>query len=285
LAETKTIKRRYGIRPKKSLGQHFLKDNRIIHEIIDRAKFNQSDQVLEVGAGLGALTLPLAGSVHQIIAVEKDSQLTEMLGKRLFREGINNVILLNDDILKLDFSEIPIHSEKKLKVIGNLPYNISSPFLEKLVENRSVVSRAILMFQLEVAKRLIANPGGREYGALTVLIQYHAHNSPLFEVAKGSFHPRPKVGSMVLELDFEKPYPRRAEDEAKFKILVKKAFAHRRKTLFNSLKGTYISPNSDEIMAALKKCDIDPKRRAETLQIDDFLCLASALKYELTSPS
>jgi 16S rRNA (adenine1518-N6/adenine1519-N6)-dimethyltransferase len=268
---------RYGFRPKKRLGQHFLKDKGIISEIIKKARFEQSDQVLEIGAGLGALTLPLAGSVHLISAIEKDSSLTDMLKKRLTSEGINNVILVNDDILKLDFNRLRKMTEKKIKVIGNLPYNISSPFLEKLVENRNLVSRAILMFQAELARRLIAKPGNKDYGAMTVLIQYHAHLSPLLEVPKESFYPRPKVDSMVLELDFERPHSRRIEDEANFKTVVRGAFAHRRKTLLNSLKQALFSLSSEEILGALEKCDIDPHKRAETLDIDDFLCLSSAL--------
>jgi 16S rRNA (adenine1518-N6/adenine1519-N6)-dimethyltransferase len=277
LAETKSINARYGFRPKKRLGQHFLKDKGIISEIIKKARFEQSDQVLEIGAGLGALTLPLAGSVHLISAIEKDPSLTDMLKKRLSSAGINNVILVNDDILKLDFNRLRKMTDKKIKVIGNLPYNISSPILEKLVENRNLVSRAILMFQAELARRLIARPGNKDYGAMTVLIQYHAHLSPLLEVPKESFYPRPKVDSMVLELDFERPHTRRIEDEANFKTVVKGAFAHRRKTLLNSLKQAVFSLSSEEILGALEKCGIDPHKRAETLDIDDFLCLSSAL--------
>jgi 16S rRNA (adenine1518-N6/adenine1519-N6)-dimethyltransferase len=186
---------------------------------------------------------------------------------------------VNEDILKLDFSRIPFPPTKKIHVIGNLPYNISSPLLQRLLENRRILSRAVLTFQLELARRLVAKPGSKTYGALTVLIQYHARVSPLLEVPKESFHPRPKVGSMVLELDFDKPYHRVAEDEAEFKILVKGAFAHRRKTIFNSLKGALPSPTSENILAALVRCDIDPRRRAETIGIDEFLYLYSALRH------
>jgi len=277
LAETKSVNGRYGFRPKKKLGQHFLKDKGIIREIIHRARFEQSDEALEIGAGLGALTLPLAGSVHLILAVEKDPRLTDMLRKRLSHEGIHNVILMNEDILRVDFNRLLHMTAKKIKVVGNLPYNISSPLLEKLVENRNLVSRAILMFQFELARRLIASPGNKEYGAMTVLIQYHARLSPLLQVPKEAFYPRPKVDSMVLELDFERPHPRNAEDEAKFKMVVKAAFAHKRKTLLNSLKGALFSLSKEEILAMLEKCSIDPRRRAETLDIDDFLCLTSAL--------
>ena len=277
MAETKPIKRRYAFRPKKRLGQHFLKDTKTIHDIISRAGFDGSDQVLEVGAGLGALTFPLAEVVDKIIAVEKDSRLTDMLQRRIARENIRNITLINEDILQSDIRRIIGSAEKKIKAIGNLPYNISSPFLEKLVTERSIVSRAVLMFQLEFARRLIAPPGGREYGGITILTQYHARLSPLLEVSKEAFYPKPKVGSMVIELDFEKPHPRRTEDEAKFKMIVKGAFAHRRKTLFNSLKGTLSSYSKEQILKALGECAIESARRAESLDIDDFLCLTSML--------
>jgi 16S rRNA (adenine1518-N6/adenine1519-N6)-dimethyltransferase len=271
------MKRIYGFQPKKRLGQHFLRDKGIVREIIKRARFGESDQVLEIGAGLGALTLPLSESVQEIIAVEKDFRLTEMLRKKLQSADIKNVVLINEDILKLDLGAVPHRPERKLKVIGNLPYNISSPFLEKLVEHRNLVSKAVLMFQFELARRLIAKPGNREFGSLTVLIQYHANLSPLMKVSKESFYPKPKVGSMVLELDFERPHPNQAEDKSKFKVVVKGAFAHRRKTLLNSLRRTLLSCSDAEISAALQRCGIDPRRRAETLDIDDFLCLTSML--------
>jgi len=139
LAETKPIRRRNAFRPKKRLGQHFIKDTKTIHEIISRAGFNDSDQILEVGAGLGALTFPLAEVVDKIIAVEKDSRLTDMLRKRITRDGIRNITLINDDILQSDLREILGSTEKKIKIIANLPYNISSPFLEKLVTERGIV--------------------------------------------------------------------------------------------------------------------------------------------------
>jgi 16S rRNA (adenine1518-N6/adenine1519-N6)-dimethyltransferase len=261
-------KRRNGFRPNKRLGQHFLKDRGIIDEIIDRAGFHSSDRILEIGAGLGALTLPLAASVHQILAVEKDGRLTAMLDESLTREGIRNVTLIN---------ELLPHPGGKIHVIGNLPYNISSPLLEKLITHRHLIARAVLMFQFELARRLIASPGNKAYGAMTVLIRYHTSVSPLLEVPKGAFYPKPKVGSMVLELDFERPYPRRADDEAHFKKVVRGAFAHRRKTILNSFKGAFFSCGIDELLKAFEKCEIDSKKRAETLSIDDYICLSAAL--------
>jgi len=271
------MKREYGFRPKKGLGQHFLKDTEVVREIITKAGFDRSDQVLEIGPGLGALTFSLSRRVHRVIAVEKDLRLTEMLKKRLFVEQTDNVCLINEDILKLNFNRIPSLPKKSLKVIGNLPYNISSPLLEKLVENRDMVSRAVLMFQSELAGRLIADPGTKAFGAMTILIQYDSHITPLLHVPKEAFHPRPKVDSMVLEMDFSRPYPQRTKDVDKFRRIVQGAFAQRRKTLLNSLNNTLVSHSREEILAALERCEIAPERRAETLTIDDYLRLTSTL--------
>jgi 16S rRNA (adenine1518-N6/adenine1519-N6)-dimethyltransferase len=266
------------LRPNKRLGQHFLRDRSIIAEIIERSGFIDSDDVLEIGPGLGALTIPLAGRVKRVIAVEKDSRLAETLGEKLSQEGITNVTLVNDDILKVDLEKIIGAAEGKLKAIGNLPYNISSPFLEMLFKHSRLVSTAVLMFQYEFAERLLASPGGKEYGALTVLIRYDAHVSPLIHVSRDSFYPRPKVGSMVVKIDMERFHTRRAEDDRFFSMVVKGAFAHRRKTILNSLGGALSDFGSVEIREALGLCSIDPMRRAETLDIDEFITLADTLK-------
>ena len=265
-------------RPNKRLGQHFLRDREVTRELIDLADFKKDDRVLEVGPGLGALTIPLAGYVHEIIGVEKDSRLVETLEKSLLGSGITNVTLIKDDILKVDLKKAVGPSEKKIKIIGNLPYNISSPFLEKLMYLRDLINKAVLMFQFEFANRLLASPGGKDYGAITILTQYHATVSPLLEVSKNAFYPKPKVGSMVVTIDMQKPYPKRAEDEAVFRMVVKGAFAHRRKTIYNSLKGALTSYGSGDISAALERSSIDSMRRAETIDIDEFLRLASELK-------
>ena len=264
--------------PKKSLGQHFLKAPQVIHEIITRAGFERDSRVLEVGPGRGALTLPLAGRVKSVFAVEKDPRLAEMLKKTLERAGIDNVILVCGDILRLDFHEVVSDQEGKINVIGNLPYNISSPFLEKIIRNKELIKRAILTFQLELANRLVGSPGNKAYGAMTVLVQYHARLSPLLKIARESFRPRPKVSSMVLEMDFTRPHPTRTEDEEHFRKVVRAAFAQRRKTVLNSLSHTLPSFGTKRILAALEQCSIDPGKRAETLNIDDFIYLSAALK-------
>jgi len=277
LAAERVLRKRGPWRPKKRLGQHFLRQEGIIHEIISRAGFSATSQILEVGAGLGALTIPLARSVGHVYAVEKDSSLVERLARELLRKGIHNVTLQNQDILKTDFGELPVPCGERLGVIGNLPYNISSPFLEKLIGNRSRVFKAVLMFQMEVARRLTASPGNRDYGALTVMVQYHASLTPLLEVSPEAFYPVPKVKSMVVALDFERPHPRRANDEETLKRVVRGAFAHRRKTLLNSFRGSLHALSTETLLEAFGACRIDPRQRAETLSLDDFLCLSSRL--------
>ena len=269
----------HGLRPNKRLGQHFLRESGFIHEILERADFDESDHILEIGPGLGALTLPMSKTVRHVFAVEKDPRLAEALGKKLRRGDIHNVTIIHEDILKLDFDDLPGPIEKKLKIIGNLPYNISSPLLEKLIGNRTLFSRAVLMFQRELALRLIASPGSKAYGALTVLIQYHTSVCPLLDVPGRAFYPRPKVDSMVLGFDFEAPHPRKAEDEVRFQRVVRGAFAHRRKTLLNALSGVFSSSTREDIHGALGLCGIDSGRRAETLTIDDFLRLTRATEF------
>lgn len=269
-----SLRRSKSFRPRKSLGQHFLKDPRMIHRILAAANFRSSSTVLEIGAGLGALTFPLAGLVRQVIAVEKDETLAEKLRADLAREGIENVTILQEDILKLDLTRT---CEETIEVIGNIPYNISSPLIEKLILSRSQIPRALLTLQHELAERLTASPGNKQYGALTVLIHSHARLSTLLEIPKEAFYPKPKVSSTVVQFDFSRPYPRRPEHEKFFKKVVRAAFAHRRKTLFNSLRGTFPSWEAQTILNALHQSAIDPQRRAETLSIDDFLNLSSAL--------
>ncbi|MDY6881809.1 MAG: 16S rRNA (adenine(1518)-N(6)/adenine(1519)-N(6))-dimethyltransferase RsmA [Desulfatiglans sp.] len=266
-------------RAKKSLGQHFLVAPDIVQKIISYARFQDSDLVLEIGPGRGALTIPLAESVGHVVAVEKDSRLTKDLQDRLVRECIDNVTLFNEDILRWAFARMKSRTSDKFMVIGNLPYNISSPFLEKLIENRRMIKRAILMFQAEVARRLSASPGSKTYGAMTLLTQYHASITNLLSVSRKAFRPRPQVDSIVIEIDFDRPYPIQTPNEDFFRKIVKGAFAHRRKTIINSLKVAYPSWESGLVAQAMEECGIDPGRRAETLHMEEFLALTSALAF------
>lgn len=265
------------LRPKKRLGQHFLIDEGIIEKIIASARFQSSDVVLEIGPGQGALTLPLSKTVSHVMAVEKDIRLANLLQKKLSNLGISNVTLINHDILTFDFNGIKPRPSGKIQIIGNIPYNISSPLLEKLIKNRKIAARAILMFQLEVARRLTSAPCTKAYGAMTLLIQYHARSTCLLAVSRKAFYPVPKVDSMIVEIDLGRPYPNQGVDDDHFRKVVKGAFAHRRKTIVNSMKGFLPSWTPDLLMDRMKACGIDPKRRAETLSMDEFLRLATAL--------
>ena len=277
MARTRSIKtpRPARLRPKKSLGQHFLVDRNIINRIIEETGFDTSDVILEIGPGKGALTLPLAQDVSQVVAVEKDTRLVSLLKRKLMLAGITNVNVINHDILTWSFNEAKGSSSGKLKIIGNLPYNITSPFLEKIIKNKEIINRVVLMLQTEVAKRLTASPCNKDYGALTLLVQYHARASYLLNVKKDSFHPKPKVDSMVIELDFGRPYAVGPVNEKVFKKIVKGAFSHRRKTLVNSLKNAFPDINSELFYETMKRCGIGYKMRAEDLGMDEFLGLAA----------
>jgi 16S rRNA (adenine1518-N6/adenine1519-N6)-dimethyltransferase len=277
LSEPGPLKSVAPFRPKKRLGQNFLVDPGISERILSLSGFGAEETVLEIGPGKGALTLPLAERVKHVLAVEKDVQLVGWLEERLENKGVTNVTLVHGDILKLDWPSFLNDFEHRISVIGNLPYNISSPVLEKICRHSRKVSRAVLMFQKEVAERLTASPGTKAYGALTLLVQYHARAASLLKVLKGSFFPVPKVDSMVILLDFEKPYPQRAVHEAFFRKVVKGAFAHRRKTILNSLKGAMPDQTRESLLTALNACGIDEGKRAEVLEMEDFLRLTEAL--------
>jgi 16S rRNA (adenine1518-N6/adenine1519-N6)-dimethyltransferase len=279
-----TLKHRNGLRPNKKLGQHFLTDKNTVQKIIDITGVTSSDDVLEIGPGKGALTIPLAGKVKSVTAVEKDSRMVDFLQELLVKNNIENVDVINKDILKTDIKEISDSKKNRLKVAGNLPYNISSPLLEKLILNRDYISIAFLMFQYEFAERLTAAPGSRDYGAITVMTRYETGVEKLFEVNRNVFYPRPGVGSIVVKIDMEKPYPVRALDDKIFKLVVKGAFAQRRKTIKNSLKVISGHFSGEQVIKALEECGVDSHRRAETLDMDEFLCLSDNLsKIRLSS--
>ncbi len=264
-------------RPNKRLGQNFLVDPDISRRIVSLSGFSSKDTVLEIGPGKGALTMPLADRVKHVLAVEKDARLAALLDGKLRRAGRRNVTLLNEDILRLDWRTLEKHFSQRMPVIGNLPYNISTPVLEKMCRSGNMMGRGVLMFQKEVADRLTAVPNTKAYGALTLLVRYHARALPLLKVMKGSFFPVPKVDSMVLSLDFERPYPGIAVSDAAFAKVVKGAFMHRRKTVLNSLKLALSHQSGASLISMLETCGVDPGKRAEALEMDDYLRLAALM--------
>lgn len=263
-----------GFPAKKGLGQHFLKDESVIERIVQLAGLRSSDCVLEIGPGLGALTIPLARAAGSVTAVEKDEALADELVRRISAAGVLNVGVIKADILKWDLEEMQC---ERFHVIGNLPYYVSKPVLEKLLRNRKRLKRALVMLQREVADRLTALPGSKQYGALTLMIQYHARAEMLLRVSSSAFFPRPKVESAVVELDFERPYPKRFSNEDLLYRVIKGAFSHRRKTVFNSLQRYFTEAGKSSIARALELAGVPPSARAETLSMDDFMRLAATM--------
>ncbi len=265
------------IRAKKRLGQCFLVNISVAQKIVRNSKVSPSDTVLEIGPGLGALTIPLARNVKQVVAIEKDEELFSELSTRLLQEKITNVTLIHQDILKFDLENLKEFFEGQITVFGNLPFNISSPLVAKLLLHYRCIDRAVLMFQREFAERLISHPGTKAYGAITVMLRYRAKPTKLFKVSSGSFFPKPKVESMVVELDFNQPWHISPITDEALKRVVKPAFLHRRKTLINALLEAPDRWTKETILEALQSCGIAPSRRAETLSLDEFICLAQKL--------
>ncbi|MCG8616995.1 MAG: 16S rRNA (adenine(1518)-N(6)/adenine(1519)-N(6))-dimethyltransferase RsmA [Desulfobacterales bacterium] len=258
----------------KELGQNFLSNPATAQMIVDRTGINRETFVLEIGPGLGALTVPLAKSAARVVAVEKDRRLIPYLEAELAEAGVENVSIINANILKTDIAEIA--GENRLTVMGNLPYNISSQILFQLVKTRSVVDAAFLMFQKELAVRLMAAPGGRDFSRLSAVVQYAARISHLAEIRPNSFFPRPDVDSTVLRFDFFDDQGLGPEEEDLLFAVIKAAFSKRRKTLKNAMSGGELGLKKPVAGEILEAAGIDPVRRAETLSIKEFTALGEA---------
>lgn len=277
------ILHRYGIRPDKRRGQSFLTDLNTIHKIAAAGKITGEDIVVEIGAGFGVLTKQIARQAGRLIAVEIDLKLVEILRKEL--ADFERVEIFSGNILKFDFSYISMQYKSRLKVVGNVPYNISSPVVFHLLAHRSAISEFTLMLQKEVVERLISPPGHKSYGVPSVLLQMYAEVEKLFDVSANCFYPKPKVESSVIHGTFRSKPLAELTDEAFFSRIVKAAFAQRRKMLFNNLKNAQIleKMSGAEIQSALDEAGIDGKRRGETLSVEEFARLANALKNQLTN--
>ena len=262
-----------GLTAHKGLGQNFLADPNLCRAIVRQVNAGPDGFVLEIGPGLGALTLPLLEAGCRVAAVEVDRGLAGYLTETYASRFADRLRIVNQDILKTDLAAHLPDGDDRMTVVGNLPYVISSPVLIQLLKQRGVVKRAVLMLQREVARRLTADPGSKDYGRLSVLIQYQAKVDRLLEVGPEVFFPRPKVGSTVVGLEF-KDSPRPAlSSPGRFCRVVAAGFAQRRKTLKNSMSS--VLP-ADEVEAALAGTGIDPGRRGETLTVDEYAALANA---------
>jgi 16S rRNA (adenine1518-N6/adenine1519-N6)-dimethyltransferase len=255
--------------PNKRLGQNFLIDPNIVRKIVALAELGPGDHVLEIGPGRGVLTEALSHAAGRVTAVEVDPRLHAYLETR--QTEFPNVELVCEDVLAYPVENLPMGTV----VVANLPYYISTPVLFRLLDQRGRFPRMVLMLQAEVADRLVAKPGDSDYGVLSVMAQYAADITKSFRVSAQCFRPRPEVASAVVLLRAKEDAKLGRQEEAAFRALVKAAFAHRRKTLVNSLRDEGYELH--RVTETLERLDIVPARRAETLSVEDFLRLAAAL--------
>ncbi|MGD0885098.1 MAG: 16S rRNA (adenine(1518)-N(6)/adenine(1519)-N(6))-dimethyltransferase RsmA [Thermodesulfovibrionales bacterium] len=258
---------------RRRLGQHFLYDPAILRKIVQAAQLLPEDTVIEIGPGPGRLTKMLADHAQKVIAIEVDNALYERLSREL--SGYENIELIRGDAL-----EYPFDTLCEFKVVANIPYYITTPILFTLLKHRRLLKSMTMSVQKEVAERIVAKPGGREYGVLSIMVQYHGIPELKFVVPRGAFRPVPRVDSAVIHMDISEKPVISVADEKFFVRVVKAAFSQRRKMLSNSLK-----PLSKDIKGILVRAEIDPSRRAETLTIGDFARLSDLLLREGLDPS
>jgi len=263
--------RQLNFRVKKKLGQNFLQEEKVLYEILSQAKVTPEDVILEIGAGLGILTEPLADAAGLVIALELDPSLYTYLTERF--NNRENLRILHQDILKYDMRDLP---EEGVKVIANLPYYISTPILMHLLQSIRRFPLILIMVQKEVAERIAAEPGTKKYGSLSIAVQYYTEAAVVCRVPKTAFYPVPEVDSAILRLTLREAPPVKASDPERFFRLVQAAFAQRRKTVRNSLLGAG-SFSPEQLDAAFAASGILPRRRAETLSIEEFAKLSRYL--------
>lgn len=273
------IKNKYRFKFSRSLGQNFLTNKEVIDGIVEGADITKEDLVIEIGPGIGVLAAAAAEKAGKVIAIEIDTNLVTILGDTLAE--FDNVKVINENVLKLNLAKI-IEEEagdyKAVKVIGNLPYYITTAIIMKLLEEKLPVESITIMMQKEVADRIKSSPGSRIYGAISVAVQYYCRVNIVEDVPKEYFMPMPKVDSAVLRLDVRKEAPVNLLDEKMFFRCIKAGFSQRRKTLLNSLTGTGFGKGV--ISKCLVNAGIDGKRRAETLSLSDFAAVANELVKE-----
>jgi len=249
------------LRPRKSLGQNYLTDENICRNNVNSFEIKKDDNVLEIGPGKGAITKYILRKTDNLTVVELDENNCAVL-----KEKFPGIKVINKDFLKFDLNSIFKTQGSKLRVIGNIPYNITSEIIFKLIDSRTVILDAQLMIQEEVAERLAAKPNSKEYGIPSVFVQVFTKPKLLFNVSRNCFYPKPRVDSRIIHFDFTQSIENKIKDTEFFKRFVKAAFGNRRKTLRNSLKNLNLD---------LSKANFDFTRRAESLSVEEFINLSN----------
>jgi 16S rRNA (adenine1518-N6/adenine1519-N6)-dimethyltransferase len=278
ISDVKAILKAHNQHPKKKWGQNFLIDKNVLNRIIQEGQINPHDYLVEVGPGLGVLTQQLALKGQGVLAIDIDLSLRELLAETL--EGLSNVRVLFADVMKVNIEEeikkqfaLPV--TPKYKVVANIPYYITNPIIFNLLENCPSMQEAILMVQREVAVRLLAAPGSKDYGLLTIMTSYYANIEQLMKISRNCFFPKPNVDSTLIKIT---PLPEKrvkVKDEAFFKHLVRHSFQKRRKTILNICDSMF-PDEKNNIKTQLYQLNIDPRRRSETMSIQEFALLADA---------
>jgi 16S rRNA (adenine1518-N6/adenine1519-N6)-dimethyltransferase len=277
---TKEILQKYGFSFKKSLGQNFLIDPNILRKITDAANLTQESGAIEIGPGIGALTEQLARACKKVVAFEIDQRLLPILNETL--APYSNVDIIHSDVLKANVKEI-IHERmagiEDIMVVANLPYYVTTPIIMKLLTDNLPIRGLVVMLQKEVADRMTARPGTKDYGSLSIAVQYYTDVEIVMNVPKTVFVPQPNVDSAVIRLTRRSTPRAVVKDESFFFQVTKASFAQRRKTIFNNLSSQLPSgkEKKEAILAALEQANIDPKRRGETLTIEEFARLSDQL--------
>ena len=270
--KTQDLVKKYNFKFSKSLGQNFLIDDSVLTNIVEGAEVDDKDFVIEIGPGVGTLTAKLLMKAKKVTSIELDNDLIPILQEELGQ--YENFSLIHNDALKVDFNAL-MEGEESVKLVANLPYYVTTPIIVKLLKDGYNFKSLTIMIQKEVAERIDAEPNCKEYGALSVLVQYYCNTSIVRKVAPSCFIPRPKVESIVIKLE-RLPEPRvKTKDEKLMFELVRAGFNMRRKTLWNAAKSFKLS--KEKLEEAFEKSGIDPKRRAETLSIEEFAKLSDCI--------
>ena len=270
--KTQDLVKKYNFKFSKSLGQNFLIDDSVLTNIVEGAEVNDKDYVIEIGPGVGTLTAKLLLKAKKVTSIELDNDLIPILQEELGQ--YENFNLIHNDALKVDFNAL-MEGEESVKLVANLPYYVTTPIIVKLLKDGYNFKSLTIMIQKEVAERIDAEPNCKEYGALSVLVQYYCNTSIVRRVAPSCFMPRPKVESIVIKLE-RLPEPRvKTKDEKLMFELVRAGFNMSRKTLWNAAKSFKLS--KEKLEEAFENSGIDPKRRAETLTIEEFAKLADCI--------
>lgn len=274
--KTAELVKRYNFKFSKSLGQNFLIDDSVPRDIVAGAEVDENDLVIEIGPGVGTLTAQLLNKAKKVVAIELDNDLIPILNQEI---GDNpKFTLIHKDALKVNFNEI-IGEEKSVKLVANLPYYVTTPIIVKLLKEGYNFKSLTIMIQKEVAERMNANPGNKDYGSLSLLVQYYCNTKIVRRVPPQCFIPRPKVDSIVIRLDKLSEPKVKVENEKLFFDIIRNSFNMRRKTLWNGVKNIGLSKENLEL--AFNEANIDPKRRGETLTIEEFATLSDKINQYL----